>query len=283
MNKKFAYSILRYHHSKFLGEVFNVGLLFVFPDENVVIFHYPKKLNRISGLYAEFNEQVIKDYLRAFEKRASQLGKELDKYVFGYKELITDNLIVENSAALQFTDFRIAQYQTSIEEVTDLYYKLYLGDYQSEAIKSKHTIDEKYIVNHLKSEVLELNPKAAELIKYDNQRILKSKYVQFKSDFYWKNGVVNYAKVISFDLATEEGIINKSFLLNGQLRQLEKTSYSENHIDFVIYQPENSKFKDTIEEALYIVEYENQIQKRFFAHWSDYSREIAENITPIEY
>lgn len=282
MNKKFAYSILRYHHSKFLGEVFNVGLLFVFPDENAVIFHYPKKLNRISGLYAEFNEQVIKDYLRAFEKRASQLGKELDKYVFGYKDLITDNLIVENSSALQFTDFRTAQYQTSIEEVTDLYYKLYLGDYQSEAIKSKHTIDEKTIVNHLKSEVLELNPTAAELIKYDSQRILRSKYVQFKSDFYWKNGVVNYAKAISFDLSTEEGIINKSFLLNGQLRQLEKTSYRENHIDFVIYQPENSKFKDTIEEALYIVEFENQIQKRFFNHWSEYSVEIASNITPIE-
>lgn len=278
MSKKFSYSILTYRHSLFLGEVINIGILFVFPDEHLVEFHYPKRLNRIHGLYTNFNETLIKDYLKSFEKKSRNLHQQLDQYLFGFNDILSDHFIVEDASALQFSGFRSAVYHKTEVEVCEQYYNLILGDYNAEVIKTKHSLLDQDLVKKVKTKVYELNPAAKDYIKFDSLRILRSNHIQFKSDFYWKNGVVNYAKIISFDLATEEGIINKSLLLNGQLRQLEKSNHKNSHIDLVIHQPENNLFNSVVEEAIKIVQ-ENQLEKRIFTHWSDYSSEIANNIT----
>lgn len=280
MSKRFSYSILSYKHSLFLGEVVNIGVLFIFPDENLVEFHYPRKINRIRGLYADFNEGLIKDYLKSFERKSKSLSSKLDKYAFGYNDILTDHFIVQDASALQFSDFRTGIYYSDVEDVINRYLYLVLGEYDSDFEKTKQKLSDDDIVRKVKTKVFELNPVSKEHLKFDNRRILRNNHIQFKSDFYWQNGVVNYAKALSFDLSKEEGIINKSLLLNGQLRQLEKSKYKSAHIDLIIHKPVGTAFNDVISEATVILQ-ENQIQKRIFDNWNEYSIEIANNISPL--
>jgi hypothetical protein len=277
VSKEFSYSILQYKHSHFLGEVLNIGVLFIFPDQNLVEFHYPKKINRIRDLYGNFNESLIKEYLRGFEQISKIINKDIDKYVFGYNELLSDNFIIKDASSLQFGAFRSAIYYSDIETVRKQYIQLILGDYQSETSGTVHKLTEERLVRDLKTKVYDLNPIAKENLKFDQKRILRSNHLQFKSDFYWKNGDLNYTKAVVFELNKEETIINKALLLNGQLRQLEKSIHKNVHIDFVIGEA-NEKFKDAIEEATEILQ-ENEIQKSIYSDWNKYSHYIADNIS----
>ncbi|GAA0876706.1 hypothetical protein GCM10009118_31160 [Wandonia haliotis] len=277
MSKSFSYSILTYKHSLFLGEVLNVGILLIFPDDHLIEFRYPKKINRIKNLYADFNEALIKEYLKGFESKTRNLHNKLDKYVFGYHDLISENLLVEDASALQFESFRSGIYYTTPEEVIKRYTDLVLGDYNSDTIGTRHRITEDSLIQNIKSKIIELNPSSKSHLKFDENRILKNKHIAFKSDFYWKNGVVNYAKAVSFDVAKEATIIDKSILINGKLRQLEKTSYKNAHIDFIIQEPLNADFNDAVEEAKSILR-ENRIEKRIFTNWNEYSVLVANDI-----
>lgn len=277
MSKQISYSILTYKHSLFLGEVLNVGVLFVFPDENLVEFHYPKKLNRLKGVYTDFNETLIKDYLKAFELTSRKLSKEFEPSIFGYNNLISENFLIEDASALQFENFRTGIYYSPLEQVREQYIKLLLGHYESETISTVHKTTEESIVKTVKNEVLALNPKSKDLLKFDANRILKSKHVAFNSDFYWKNKVIHYAKAVSFDVAKESTIIDKALLLNGKLRQLEKTKYKNSHIDFLIHEPKKIAFQDVIEEAKAILQ-DNEIHQELYLDLSLYSKEVADHI-----
>ena len=274
MSKKFSYSILTYRHSLFLGEVLNVGVLMIFPDENLVEFHYPKKINRLKGLYTNFNESLVKDYLKAFEQKSKNLNNQLDKYVFGYNDLIADNFIVEDASALQFEPLRTAIYYSDFEITRERYIDLILGNYNSEINGTTHKLTEDKIIRKLKSNIIELNPNAKSFLKLDESRILSNKHVQFKSDFYWKNSITNYTKAINFDLSIEKNIIDKSILLNGQLRQLEKSKLKNINIDFVINESPDKKFESAIEEAKAILN-ENQIHKSLYTNLKNYSTHVA--------
>lgn len=280
MNKRFSYSILTYKHSQFLGEVLNVGVLFVFPDENLIEFHYPKSLVRLSSAYTDFNTNLIKDYLRSFEEKSKRLNLDLDSYALNDHKIITNHFIIEDASALQFEPFRAALYSDSVDDVYQRYSDLILGHYKSETVKTTSKITEKEIVSSLKSKVYRLNPASRDYLRFDNDRILKSNHVQFKSDFYWRNGVTNYAKAISFFVGNESRIIDKAILINGKLRQLEGSRHKNAHIDLIVQQPIDSKFGDTISEALSILE-QNQIQTEIYSDLDAYSREVADHIQPI--
>ncbi|RYM30838.1 DUF3037 domain-containing protein [Brumimicrobium glaciale] len=277
MSEKFSYSILTYRYSLFLGEVLNVGVLMIFPDENLVEFHYPKKISRLKGLYNNFNESLIKDYLKAFEQKSKNLNNQLEKYVFGYNDLIADNFIVEDASALQFEDFRTAIYYSDFEITRERYIDLILSNYNSEINGTTHILTEDKIVRRLKSKIIEINPNAKEFLKLDKNRILTNKHVEFKSDFYWENVITNYTKAINFDLSSEKNILDKSILFNGQLRQLEKSTLKNIKIDFVINEPKDKKFGDAIEEAKTILK-EIQIDKSLYTNLKTYSEYVASQI-----
>ena len=63
----FYYSLLKFTYSQVLGEVLNVGILFIIPKERKVIFKYPCNFNRISGLYKCFSTKAIETYCEEFE------------------------------------------------------------------------------------------------------------------------------------------------------------------------------------------------------------------------
>jgi len=277
VSKEFSYSILTYKHSLFLGEVLNVGVLLLFPEENIIEFHFPKKITRIKNLYSDFNERLIKDYLKAFERKCKTLTNSLDKYVFDYNDFITENLIIDDASPLQFETFRSGIYYSSVEVVRERYLGLILSNY-SKLKRVSTKITDRSIIKNVKSKILELNPESIGFLKTDNDRILVNKHIQFKSDFYWDNGVTNnYTKALSFDLDTEEEIINRSILINGKLRELEKTNFKHSHIDLVLQAPCNLSFTDAYLEAEDILK-DIQMEKRLFENWLDYSKIVADNI-----
>ena len=63
----FYYSLLRYTYSQVLGEVLNVGILFIIPKEQKLLFQYPKSFKRISLLYSNEFEKGIEKYCKEFE------------------------------------------------------------------------------------------------------------------------------------------------------------------------------------------------------------------------
>ncbi len=82
---------------------------------------------------------------------------------------------------------------------------------------------------------------------------------------------------MSFDLSDAKNIIDKSILLNGQLRQLEKSKLKDVKIDFVIHEPTDGKFQDAIDEAKAILN-ENDINKQLFTDLKIYSEQIVSHI-----
>lgn len=277
MSKRFSYSVLTYKHSQFLGEVLNIGVLFVFPEENTVEFHYPQSLVRLSGAYTDFNTHLIKDYLCSFEEKSREISNQLHHFDLRNNASLTNNFIIEDASALQFDPFRSGIYYHSVAEVREQYIALLLGHYTSDTVNTTHKLSEKAIIQQVKSNVLRLNPASRDRLRFDNRRILRSKHVAFKSDFYWRNTDVNYAKAVTFDLAVESKIIDKALLINGKLRQLEKTHYRNAQIDLIVQDAVDSKFTDAIAEAKSILS-ENQINPTLYFDLEVYSEQVATNI-----
>ena len=72
----FYYSLLRFTYSQVLGEVLNVGILFIYPSERKVFFKYPIDFKRISVLYKDFSIKGIENYCKEFE--SVEIDKNFD-------------------------------------------------------------------------------------------------------------------------------------------------------------------------------------------------------------
>jgi len=260
MSLEISYSILRYKHSEFLGEVLNVGVIFIIPALDIIEFHYPKKINRLNAAYPSLNENVIKNYLKSFEKKTKNLSKYISKYSFDFNELLFDQLIVEDASSLQFDKFRNAIFFGDYKASIDNYVNLLLGPYNSPTQVSEKKISDTDVVLEVKRELERNNKGITKYIGVDEQRILKYKNVSFKSDFYWKNTSTHFVKGLSFDLASESNIVEKSILINGQLRQLEKSKLRNTKIDLIVHQPSNLVFLDAFKDAQEILQ-DNDLEK----------------------
>lgn len=280
MSYEISYSILKYKHSEFLGEVLNIGVIFIVPELDIIEFHYPKKINRLARAYPTLNQEVIKNYLRSFQKKSKSFKRYLDKYSFDLNDLLFDHLIVEDSSSLQFEKFRSAIFFEDYETSRNKYLDLILGPYESPTVYAAHKLTDSDIVNSIKDSVFSLNPNKRELLKFDENRILRNKYVSFKSDFYWHNISTHYVKALSFDLSNETNIVDKSILINGQLRHLEKSKFKNSKIDLIISKPSENNFYDAFLEAKSILE-DNQIDKEIILSENtlDYSRLIISKIS----
>lgn len=282
MKQQFAYSVLRYAHSKFLGEQLNVGVLFVFPENGIVAFHAPKKIGRLINAYPGTSEKLIKNYLTGFEKKVKTLSKSLDHYAFDFNELVREHLITEDASSLQFDTFKHAISYGTVEETKNLYLDLLLSPYESEIHPATPKLSDKDIVSSCRKLIISKRPEIQDYLKADERRILRNKRVTFKSDFYWQNGTTNFVKGVSFDLAKEENIIDKSVLIYGQLRQLElKQNKSNSRIDLLFHQPSNPDFLAAYEEAKTIID-QVQLNSTIIENLDAYSKKVVSEIEAPE-
>lgn len=253
MTNKITYSILKYSHSKLLGEEINLGILFVFPEYEIVEFYFPKSLARLSKTYPDISEKLIRSYLVSFKHKSKHLGKVLKRYHFDLNNLLEDQFIIQDSSSLQFTKFNHALYNGDVELVKNQYINLFLGAYNLSTETIYHKKNDKDISSECKSLILKIKPELSPLLKAD-YTILSTNHVNLKTDFYWQNGTTNYVKGLSFDLEREDKIIEKSLLVENQLKYLSSNLINKNaRVDLLVYAPIGNKYYDTYLEALNIL------------------------------
>jgi hypothetical protein len=248
-----TYSILKYSHSKLLGEEINLGILFVFPELELVEFYYPRSLSRLTKTYPDISEKLVRSYLESFKYSSKKLGKLLSRYHFDLNELLDDFFLIQDSSSLQFTKFNHALCLDDVNSVKQQYINLFLSAYNQNTEHSTKKITDKEISNACKNRILQLQPAISDHLKSANL-IFSHNHINFKTDFCWQNGTTNYVKGLSFDLEKEDKIIEKSLLIEIQLKYLKKNiSDSKARIDLLVHPPQSNKFQDTFLEALDIL------------------------------
>lgn len=253
MSKTVSYSILKYTHSKFIGEELNVGILFVFPEEKHVEFVYPSSISRIKKTYPNASLDLIKSYLQSFKIKAPKLIKGLKSYSFDLNELITEQFLVTDGSSLQFTKFNHALSLKGIEHTKKTYFDLYLNSYEVFHSELKHKTD-KIIVNECKKIILGKRPEIEKALHIARKPLENDKVV-FKYDLSWQNGTCNLIKGVTFDLSDEEGIVNKALLIQNQLNHLAGIIKKQNaRIDLLLIKPQVNSFIDSYKYAKEILE-----------------------------
>ncbi len=249
MNPTVAYSLLKYTHSKLIGEELNVGILFVFPEIKRVEFLFPQSISRIKKTYPNASVELIKSYLASFRKKAPKLNKHIEKYIFGFDELISEQFLVPDGSSLQFSKFSHALQIGDIENTKKIYYDLYLGHYDSPHHNEPHRKNDKVIVNQCKKLIIHKRPEVEKALHIDKQPIKIGK-ISFKFDLRWQNGTSNLIKGVSFDFKDEDDITDRALLIQNQLNYLEKEIIKSNaRVDLLLSKPQNLKFIDAYEYA----------------------------------
>jgi len=111
MTKTFKYSVLRYRPSYLLEEQVNIGLLFLFLDDNKISFIYPKKLRRLTQFYPNTNLKNLKRYLHLFEQK----GNKLDVPLIGdnFNHFIEANFLAKDASNLYFSPVKSGLYKST--------------------------------------------------------------------------------------------------------------------------------------------------------------------------
>jgi cell division protein FtsB len=120
----FYYSLLRFTYSQVLGEIVNVGILFIIPKERKLLFQYPKSFKRISLLYSNEFEKGIEKYCKEFETI-----KTAKNALFNNVELLISELYLQTDASsLQFDKPKAVLCEPTnemIEQYFNEYFKFY--------------------------------------------------------------------------------------------------------------------------------------------------------------
>ncbi|MGB0930779.1 MAG: DUF3037 domain-containing protein [Chitinophagales bacterium] len=274
--KKFRYYVLKYRPSLLLDERVNIGLLFVFEGDKQVQFLYPKRLQRLSGLYKGIVLKDIKNYLREFEQKADELTKE--ERVFS--DRVADKFLLPDSNSLFFSESKFGEY-IIIDKILAYYKEKYFSVYGLSGVKepiqqlSERNFKVKEFLNvgtingniffeqHNDAYLTKMFFKQLKL-KADNQPNIglfqkdyqvKGKVFETTFDCAWQNGTTNLIKSIGFDLEEERLIQEKSFRWYGELSQLTSDSKDNKYrFDLLVSRPQDKKLFTAYDKALRILD-----------------------------
>jgi len=256
MNKYFTYSILNYVHSPLLEEKVNVGILFHFPNGDIV-FKHPKIFKRVSGLYDDFADWQLKANLTALQDKVNILiSKKIDLFGNGELEnIISEEILRTDATVLKFSEpKKTALYSNNYKDIVQDFYNLYFLNYNDENfIKEKH--DEIYLANTFKAKLFNKNKNALNYLWKDVEVQSKDTPVEttVKFEYKWKNGVDNLVKTVGLDLEDEHRIINKAILIYSQLDFISKEIKNKNYnVDLIISTPtsRDRKIRKAYDNAL---------------------------------
>ena len=273
----FRYSLLRYIHSQVLGEVVNVGMLFIFPEQPRVIFKHPVGLHRLKGLYQSFPERLVKAYLRSFAQKSNAISQHWNLFAESSwqtspDEWIASEFLPRDDSALQFDEVKTSVlYSNDTERVADDFYQSYFADYQAAVpVKVKH--DEEYLLNRYKRL---LRTKNWEIEKYLKPGItVESDATYLKADLVWQNGTTNLVKSVGLDLADADNINRKSLEYFGRLNLLGKLAEERNYrFDLLVSKPQNRHLLGAYQKALDILRSSSApkeiVEEREFEQYSE--------------
>ena len=277
MNKIFKYTLLKYRPSSVLDEQVNVGILFVFFEDNKALFLFPKSLARLSALYPDIDLHDIKRYLTAFQKRANKIS---DKNLFvaaTSDNLIEKEFLVADANSFFFSDFKVGVYE-SIEKTVahvNAQYFAYYGD-----VLETDKKDDDYLVRRFTEGVKQFD----KLPFYKKNVLLSNGRVTANFDIAWQNGTTNYAKAMSFDYVKSDSIQRKAVQWFGEIVQLSINTYlDDKRFDFWVAEPSDKKLFKPFEKALDILNSIPQ-NKRIITEkdLNSYIEEAIETAKPLD-
>jgi hypothetical protein len=248
MNKIFKYSLLKYRPSYVLDEQVNIGILFIFLDDNKVHFTFPKSLARLSALYPQVDLYDTKRYLNAFQSRAYKLS---DKNVFvnaTSENIIKEEFLIADANSFFFSDFKIGVYdsiETIIQHFSNQYFAYY-GDAPEIGRK-----DDDYLVRKFTEGV----KSKGKLPLFKRDVPLSNGRVTANFDICWQNGTTNYVKALSFDLVKADSIQRKAVQWFGEIVQLNlENNLGNKKFYFWVAEPSNKLLYKPFEKAINILE-----------------------------
>jgi hypothetical protein len=128
MDKIFKYTLLKYRPSSVLDEQVNIGVLFLFAEDNRVVFVFPDSLTRLSSLYPDADLRDIKTYLTDFRTRAIKLSDKKLSIDTNLENWTEKAFLIADANSFFFSDFKVGVY-SSVEATVDHFRKQYLAYY----------------------------------------------------------------------------------------------------------------------------------------------------------
>lgn len=258
MNSVCYYSVLQYRYAQSLGEVLNVGVLLLFPEQRQAVFRFPERLGRIRKLYPKFAEKTIRSYFKGIAARTNQLSKQPEifaNYEEHPRQLIDNEILIRDSSALQFGELKTSVlYTDDIPTISDQFYEIYLSFYNEDEQKVRH--DESYLLKEyqkrLQRRLNGLLPRAA----FERSFTVKPEGTNFAYQFAfaWQNGSYNLVKPVSFDLKLEQSITDKATLNVGQFTVLRPYAEQRNAgFDVLVARPKDRGLYKPYEQAVQLL------------------------------
>lgn len=128
MKNHFQYSVLRYTHSQALGEVLNLGIIFLFSEEEKLVFLHPTSIDRIKRAYPN----VDIDFLMKSIKSVALLTKSVvltDSSSWNLSDIIHTQILPRDDDSFQFDKTqRVVRYSPNTEKMAKQFYELYFPD-----------------------------------------------------------------------------------------------------------------------------------------------------------
>lgn len=279
MTKTFKYSVLKYRPSYLLEEQVNIGLLFLFLDDNKISFIYPKKLRRLTQFYPNTNLKTLKRYLHLFEQKGNKLNVPLIDDNFNH--FIEANFLAKDASNLYFSPVKSGIYK-STSSIIEHYNNLYFSAYKGKTKQNKR--DEAYLRGTFKTTLEQvLTQDKEKLALFKSSLAIKNKIGRTEFDYGWQNGTTNLVKFLSFDLADKGNLQDKSFRWYGEFSQLEEQAQNEHlKFDLLLAKPQNKALFSSYDDVLQVLESiptnktiieENQLK--------DYVFKAAETVKPF--
>lgn len=258
MNSVFYYSLLQYRYAQSLGEVLNVGVLLLFPEQRQAIFLHPKRLGRIRKLYPKFAEKIIRSYFKGIVSRTNQLTKQPEIFAdceAHPRQLIDNEIFIRDSSALQFSDVKTSVlYTEDLSAIGEQFYKLYLSFYDEDEYRSRH--DETYLLKEYKQLLRQRLDGLLSREAFEHPITVKPEgtTLAYQFPFAWQNGSFNLVKPVSFDLKLEQSINEKATLNVGQFTLLNDYAERRNaRFDVLVARPKDRKLYKPYEQAVQLL------------------------------
>lgn len=258
MQAVYYYSLLQYRYAQSLGEVLNIGVLLLFPEQRQAIFLYPERLTRIRKLYPKFAEKVIRAYFKGFDRRARELSRQPEifaNYEGNLRQLIDNEIFIRDSSALEFSDPKPGVLFTDdLANIDERYYKLYLSFYDQDEHVVRH--DESYLLKEYQKRLRRRLDGLLSREAFDQPITVKPEGSTFAYQFAfaWQNGSYNLVKPVSFDLKLEQSITEKATLNVGQFTVLRPYAEQNNaRFDVLVARPKDQRLYKPYDQAVQLL------------------------------
>ena len=284
MSSIFQYCPLQYHYNSASGEVLNVGLLVLFPDQQKVTFVFPEKLNRLRAAYPNsVAERTIKAFFRGIEGKTLALNRQpeiFNDYKNRPLDFINDEILIRDASALQFGEIRTSiLYTDDLKHIVKQLENLYLSSYELEEVTyKKHT--EEYLIKEYRKKI-----KLGDEQIFAKHKVEENKQIgEYTFPFAWQNGTYNIVSPVSLDLKRPESIIRKATLNFGKFTLLQ--GYADEHkakFDVLLAEPKQKGLAKKYDEAIKILEKVPCVKLWAENQLDEYSKKTLEAFTPLDF